>query len=319
MHGCSHKGLFATFNIFKQTNPFSITGCYLRPLMISSTTTSLPYQKIQLSNGAFVSYLDHGAGEQTILMLHGLATYSGTWAKNIEGLQTQYRCVALDLPGNGHSEKGDLPYSIQYYAACVYDFIQKLKLKNVVLCGHSMGGQIAMTLMLNVPHAAEKMVLCAPAGFEQFTVFEKTMYRSFIGFADMFSSDENSLRNSVYNSFYKNPSQADGLLEEMSAILKSYPSAAYKKMLDASIQGMMNEPVFDRLSKIDIPTLVIFGELDALIPNKLLHPIATDQLARSAVAKMPNATLQMIPFAGHFVQWEKSEKVNEAIITFLGK
>ena len=55
--------------------------------MTSSTASSLPYQKIQLSNGASVSYLDQGEGEQTILMLHGLATYSGTWAKNIEGLQ----------------------------------------------------------------------------------------------------------------------------------------------------------------------------------------------------------------------------------------
>ena len=309
----------ALFLCLKNNSTFWIFPTYLRRLMTSSTASSLPYQKIQLSNGASVSYLDQGEGEQTILMLHGLATYSGTWAKNIEGLKNHYRCVALDLPGNGHSEKGDLPYSIQYYAACVYDFIQKLKLKNVVLCGHSMGGQIAMTLMLNVPDAAQKMVLCAPAGFEQFTVFEKTMYRSFIGFADMFSSDENSLRNSVYNSFYKNPSQADAMLAEMTSILKSYPSAAYKKMLDASIQGMMNEPVIDRLGKIDIPTLVIFGELDALIPNKLLHPIATEQLARSAVATMPKALLQMIPFAGHFVQWETAEKVNEAIISFLDK
>lgn len=286
--------------------------------MASSSVTSFTYKKIQLSNGAFVSYIDEGKGAQTLVMLHGLATYSGTWAKNIETLQQQYRCVALDLPGNGYSEKGDLPYSIQYYAACVYDFIQKLKLKNVVLCGHSMGGQIAITLMLNVPHAAQKMVLCAPAGFEQFTMFEKSMYRSFIGFADMFSSDENSLRNSVYNSFYKNPSQADAMLSEMSAILKTYPSTGYKKMLDASIQAMMNEPVIERLSKVEIPTLVIFGELDALIPNKLIHPIATEQLARTAVARMPNATLQMIPFAGHFVQWEKAEKVNEAIVSFLG-
>lgn len=287
--------------------------------MSSTIASHLPYHKITLSNGSSVSYIDEGSGPNTILFIHGLATYGGTWVHNIEGLQSSFRCVALDLPGNGHSDKGDLPYSIQYYAACVYDFIQKMKLKNVVLCGHSMGGQIAMTLMLNVPDAADKMVLCAPAGFEQFNVFEKTMYRSVIGFADMFSSDENSLRNSIYNSFYKNPSQADAMIEEMVKILRSYPSSAYKKMLDASIQAMMNEPVYDNLSKIKIPTLVIFGELDALIPNKLLHPISTDQLARTAVAKMPDARLEMIPFAGHFVQWEKADRVNVAIKDFVLK
>jgi pimeloyl-ACP methyl ester carboxylesterase len=287
--------------------------------MKTSTVATLPYKKITLSNACSVAYIDQGKGRQTILFLHGLATYSGTWLKNIEGLAADFRCVALDLPGNGYSEKGDLPYSIQYYAACVYDFIQLMKLENVVLCGHSMGGQIAMTLMLNMPDAARKMVLCAPAGFEQFNVFEKTMYRSAIGFADMFSTDESSMRSSIYNSFYKNPNQADGMIEEISTILKTYPAMGYKKMLDASIQGMMNEPVYERLGEIDVPTLVIFGELDALIPNKLLHPISTDQLARKAVAKMPHAELQMIPFAGHFVQWEKAEKVNEVIKLFLEK
>lgn len=287
--------------------------------MSSTITSHLPYHKITLSNGASVSYIDEGSGPSTILFIHGLATYGGTWVHNIEGLQSAFRCIALDLPGNGHSDKSDLPYSIQYYAACVYDFIQKMKLKNVVLCGHSMGGQIAMTLMLNVPDAAVKMVLCAPAGFEQFNVFEKTMYRSVIGLADIFSSDESSLRNSIYNSFYKNPAQADGMIEDMVKILRSYPASTYKKMLDASIQAMMNEPVYDSLSKIKIPTLVIFGELDALIPNKLLHPISTDQLARTAVAKMPDATLEMIPFAGHFVQWEKAERVNAAIKDFVLK
>lgn len=287
--------------------------------MSSTIASHLPYHKITLSNGSSVSYIDEGSGPNTIVFIHGLATYGGTWVHNIEGLQSSFRCIALDLPGNGHSDKSDLPYSIQYYAACVYDFIQKMNLKNVVLCGHSMGGQIAMTLMLNVPNAAVKMVLCAPAGFEQFNVFEKTMYRSVIGFADMFSSDENSLRNSIYNSFYKNPSQADGMIEDMVKILRSYPASTYKKMLDASIQAMMNEPVYDSLSKIKIPTLVIFGELDALIPNKLLHPISTDQLARTAVAKMPDATLEMIPFAGHFVQWEKADRVNAAIKDFVSK
>lgn len=285
--------------------------------MMSTASGIATYKKIKLSNGSSVSYIDQGKGQQTILFIHGLATYSGTWMKNIEGLKDQFRCVAIDLPGNGYSDKSDLPYSIQYYAACVYDFIQLLGLKNVVLCGHSMGGQVAMTLMINVPDAAQKLVLCAPAGFEQFNVFEKTMYRSALGMADFFTSDESNLKNSIYSSFYQNPGQADGMIKEMISILKSYPSSQYKKMMDASIQGMLNEPVHGRLKEITVPTLVIFGTMDGLIPNKLLHPISTEQLAKTAVAGMPDATLRMIPYAGHFVQWEKAEIVNQEIIRFL--
>lgn len=264
-----------------------------------------------------MAYIDEGSGEQTIVFIHGLATFGGTWQQNINRLKSNFRCIAIDLPGNGYSDKADMPFSIKYYASCLYDFITKMKLKNVVLCGHSMGGQIAMTLMLLQPDAAHKMVLCAPAGFEQFNVFEKTMYRSMVSMADMFSSNESNLRQSIYTSFYRNPNQADDMIDEMVSILKSYPTSGYKKMMDASIGSMLDEPVYDRLSEITVPTLIIFGEIDALIPNKLLHPISTDQLARQAMAKMPNASLAMVPFAGHFVQWEKAEKVNELILTFL--
>ncbi|MCC6186449.1 MAG: alpha/beta hydrolase, partial [Chitinophagaceae bacterium] len=243
--------------------------------MISNNFVSpLSYQKIKLSNGHDMAYIDEGAGAQTILFIHGLATFGGTWQQNIEGLKNQFRCIGIDLPGNGYSDKGDMPYSIKFYATCVYDFIKKMKLENVVLCGHSMGGQIAMTLLLLQPDAAEKLVLCAPAGFEQFNVFEKTMYRSIVGMADMFSSNESNLRQSIYTSFYRNPNQADGMIDEMVKILKTYPTYGYKKMMDASIGSMLDEPVYDRLSEIKVPALIIFGEIDALIPNKLLHPIS---------------------------------------------
>lgn len=276
------------------------------------------YRQQLLSNGITVMYTDEGHGDTVLLFLHGLATYSGTWVRNTAVLNRCARCIALDLPGNGYSEKGKFPFSMEFYAACVYDFIRLLGLRNVVLCGHSMGGQVAMTLVLRAPEIVSRLILCAPAGFEEFSPLERTMYRSAIGFFDFFSSDESSLRSSIYSSFYKNPAQAEGLLHEMTEILRAYPQTLYRRMLEASIDGMLKEPVYPRLQELTLPVLVIFGAFDALIPNKLLHPIATDQLARQAIARMPDARLEMIPFAGHFVQWEKADEVNQLIAAFLG-
>lgn len=287
------------------------------PAMTKEAGMPPGYSKIKLSNGYTVSYIDEGRGEQTIVFIHGLANYSGTWAKNIAGLKESYRCIAIDLPGNGYSEKTDVVYSMQFYAACVYDFIRLLQLRHVVLCGHSMGGQVALTLLLNAPDAAEQLILCAPAGFERFNLFEKTMYRSVISIADLFSSEESSLRNSIYSSFYQNPSQADAMIADMVQILHAYPARLYRKMVESSIDGMLNEPVYERLGEISVPVLIIFGALDALIPNKLLHPVSTEQLAREAMSKMPDAQLEMVPFAGHFVQWEKADAVNGLINAFL--
>ncbi len=287
--------------------------------MTANERTASKYKKIDLGNGASISYTDEGKGKKTILFIHGLATSGGTWLPNTIPLSEQYRCMAIDLPGNGLSEKKDYPFSIDFYAQCVYGFIVEMGLKNLTICGHSMGGQIALRLLQQKPEVAEKLILCAPAGFERFSYFEKTMYQSSIGLMNMLSTDEGNIRNSIHSSFYTNPRQADAIVNELVAGIKNYPPNLYKKMMDSSITAMMTESVYEKLNEIQQPTLVIFGDSDALIPNKLIHPTSTEQLAKQAIAQMPNAELKMIPRAGHFVQWEKAAEVNDLITAFMNK
>ncbi len=269
-------------------------------------------------NGCEIAYVDEGAGAQTILWVHGLATYSMSWKKNIEKLKHKYRCIAIDLPGNGLSGKGDYPYDMPFFAHTLVDFIGRLGLKNVCIAGHSMGGQIAMSAVLAAPSCADKLVLCAPAGFETFNAMESTGYRSAISFFDMFSTEENSLRHTVHASFFQHTHQADGMINELIALMKTYPRSAYKKMIDACIKGMLHSDVFEHLGEIKQPTLVLFGERDGLIPNRLIHPVTTRQIALDGVNRMQNATLEMIPQCGHFLQIEKADKTNDLISTWLG-
>lgn len=280
--------------------------------------TPFVQQQILLSNGCMVSYIDEGPQQAPcILFIHGLATSARSWALNIGELSRSFRCIALDLPGNGYSAKGDYPYGMQFYAGCIYDFIQLLQLEQVTLCGHSMGGQVAMTMLINAPDAAERLVLCAPAGFEQFTLLEQQLYRSALGFFDFFTTEEDSLRKSIYSSFFQNPRQADMLVAELVQVLRDYPVALYRRMLDACVNSMLNEPVYSRLRELLQPSLVLFGERDALIPNRLIHPYTTRQLALDAVAYMPDARLELLPQCGHFLQWEKAAEVNRLIREFL--
>lgn len=273
--------------------------------------------RIQLSNGCNVAYIDEGKGSTTLLFVHGLATYAYSWIKNIESLKEYYRCIAIDLPGNGYSDGGDYSYGMNFYAGCVYDFIQQLQLKNVVIVGHSMGGQIVQTLAINHPTAFEKLVLCAPAGFETFTMMERAMYKGGIHFFDFFSTEENSLRQVVRTSFYNYPAYADGILQELVDIMKRQPANRYRKMIEACIDGMINEPVFDKLHTIQQPTLVLFGDRDALIPNRLIHPITPTSIAQKGAAEMPGALLHILPNCGHFLQLEQPEVVNKHIHSFV--
>jgi pimeloyl-ACP methyl ester carboxylesterase len=88
-------------------------------------------------------------------------------------------------------------------------------------------------------------------------------------------------------------------------------------MIDACINAMLHEPVYEVLNTIQQPTLVLFGERDALIPNRLIHPVTTRQIALQGIQRLPNARLEMIERCGHFLQIEKADEVNELIASFL--
>lgn len=265
-----------------------------------------------------MAYIDEGNGPQTLLFIHGLANYALVWKKNIEQLSSRYRCIAIDLPGNGFSDRNEHRFSMAFFAETVHHFIATLKLTNLCIVGHSMGGQIALTTLLSHPDAAHKLVLCAPAGFEQFTALDKVMYYSSLQMMNFVASDENSLRATVHNSFYLHPAQADNMINELVSLMRTYKANYYRNMIEACIRSMLEEPVLHRLHHISTQTLVLFGKNDALIPNKLMHQTTTEKLASAGVATMPHAKLTMIPDSGHFLQWEKADEVNTAIRNFLG-
>lgn len=265
-----------------------------------------------------MAYIDEGSGERTILFIHGLANYALVWRKNIDYLKQYYRCIAIDLPGNGFSDQNEHPYSMKFFAETVYNFIKTLGLKKLCIAGHSMGGQIAMTTLINYPTCADSLILCAPAGFETFSPLDRTLYYSTIRLFDFVSSEEQSIRTVIERSFFHNHLQAESVIRELIALMKTYKLGYYRNMVEACVHSMLEEPVIDKLHLIKQPTLILFGSKDALIPNKLIHHTTTEKMASEVVKKLPNATLEFLPDCGHFLQWEKAEEVNKLIIRFLG-
>ncbi len=297
---------------------FIVTGTFAR-LLLTFTAMTYPYKThyADLPGNCKVAYMDEGKGERTLLFIHGLANYAVVWKKNIDYLKQYYRCIAIDLPGNGLSDKNDHPYSLKFFASSVAEFINALKLDKVTLVGHSMGGQVAMTTIINYPGCAKSLVLCAPAGFEVFSAMDRSLYFNAIHLFDFITSDEQVLRHAIENSFYRNQSQGEGMIKELTGLMKTYKLNTYKKMVEACIHGMLEEPVYDKLGDIKVPVLVVFGKNDALIPNKIIHHTTTEQIATDAVKMLPNATLKILPDCGHFVMWEKADEVNREIIHFL--
>ncbi len=276
-------------------------------------------KKISLHNKIEIAYTDtaNAASAATLLFIHGLANYRKVWYWNIAGLQHRYRCISVDLPGNGQSSRGDYPYTISFYSECIREFIQLLDLSNVVLVGHSMGGQIALYLSLQYPSLCPKMILAAPAGLEYFSPYEVVMMKQSVMLGNLFPMDEMHLSQAVENSFYVPSAIMRTIIDELHQLIRQHDRLMYRKMVERCIHSMLDTPVYSSLELIATDTLVLFGNQDMLIPNRLLHGSDVVAMASAAVKKMPSARLEIIKNAGHFLQIEKADEWNKSVISFL--
>ncbi len=277
-----------------------------------------PVHQITLSNGVELAYIDEGKGDFTLLFIHGLGSYLPAWKKNIAELSTQYRCIALDLPGYGKSDKGDHAYNMSFFANIIRAFIMHLQLEQVVLVGHSMGGQIAITAVLQQPNIAERLVLVAPAGFEIFREEEAQWLRNIYNPLMLKATSVEQIRRNFELNFVQFPEDAEFMYEDRLYMRETEEYDRYCHMIPKCVAGMLDEPVFQRLKELRLPVLVVYGEADALIPNRFLHPkLTTQAVAEAGAQSIPNSQLTLLPQAGHFVQWEQARLLNEVIKAFL--
>ncbi len=265
-----------------------------------------------------VSFIKEGSHSQTILFVHGLSSNADAWSKNIKVLSKQYSCVALDLPGFGKSSKVNTEHTPTFFAEVIHRFISELGLNQVVLVGHSMGGQAAMKLALTYPEDVSKLVLIAPAGIEQFSETESQLLTNAIRKdAVMQTSDEQIAKNYELN-FYEMPGDVEKMIQDRKNIRACSDFSQHCEAISSSVRGMLSDPVFNSLSDIGQKTLVVFGEQDYLIPNKYLHPkMTTKEIAELAGDIIPNAQTALVEKAGHFVQFEKPAEVNALLTKFI--
>jgi pimeloyl-ACP methyl ester carboxylesterase len=105
------------------------------------------------NNGVNVAYTDTGRSDTTILFIHGWAINKGYWADQVSYFGKKYRVVTMDLPGFGQSGKNRDKWDTKTYGSDVNTVIKTLGLKNVILIGHSMSGDIALQVAIDNPGA----------------------------------------------------------------------------------------------------------------------------------------------------------------------
>lgn len=296
---------------------FTWQGCYAQE---SFEWLEYPFDVhfIEIDNGETIAYADEGSGDQTIVMVHGLGSYLPGWKNNIRELKEDFRVIALDLPGYGKSTKTAENYSIPFFAESISQFLEALSVNNVVLAGHSMGAQISIYTALNYPDKVNNLILTAPAGFETFSQEAEQAFRMTVSKESIMATDEEMIRFNLRSNFHEYPGSAAFMIEDRLAMMDDPDFEEYARAQAESVFAMLETPVFDRLSEIRQPVLVIFGKQDQLIPNRMLHPhLTTEDVAQSGVNRIEVAKLVWIDSAGHFAHFEEHEPFNKAVKEFL--
>ncbi len=279
-----------------------------------------PVKKIHLPESGFdIAFTDEGGGSQTIIFIHGLGSYSQAFVKNIDGLKSNFRCIAIDLPGYGKSSKEPHSGLMSFYASIVNELITELDISEVILAGHSMGGQIAITTALLYPNVVEGLALVAPAGFERFHKGQKQWFRDVTTVDGVKLTTPEAIHNNLATNFYNLPQDAEFMITDRISMRSANDFEAYCYAVAQSVNGMVNEPVIDYLEDVKVPTLILFGENDNLIPNRFLNPGPTERIANNGASKIPNSKLVMVPKCGHFLMFEKSDIFNAQVIEFFDK
>ena len=278
----------------------------------------MPVKIMQLSFGQ-LAYVEKGKG-QTILFIHGLGGNLSHWLKSVQALSAKYKCIAIDLPGYGYSDKNidtKGKDQLQFYADVVDDFIKKKKIKNVIIAGHSMGAQVAVIIALQNKNT-KKLILVSPAGLEIFSEKEAQFLIASTPATFFEKQDEATIRKNFKNNFFVQPAAAEQLIQDRLHIKNCSHFKLYCETVSAGIKGMLAHPVKDSLKYLNMPVLIVFGANDMLIPNKYLHAgLKTSDLINQSGALIPSCKVEVIEKAGHMVQFEKSNEINIIIKNFI--
>jgi pimeloyl-ACP methyl ester carboxylesterase len=267
--------------------------------------------RVQLPGGE-VNYAEIGEGD-AIVFVHGISGSWQNWLENLPHFGRDRRAIALDLPGFGASPMPSWPIDMFAYGRLLHDFCEKLGVGGgATLVGNSMGGLVAAEAVLSAPGRFDRLVLVSAAGFintwlphQRGTATSRawnTFGRPF-GAAARFVVSHRLARWLMFRFFVRHPDRLrkELLWEQMASGL---PAPGFADALDAVIEYDAR----DRLEEIEIPTMIVWGTDDWVIPSAA---------ALSYHRRIAHSRLEIFEDTGHVPQLERPGRFNALLDEFL--
>ena len=242
-----------------------------------------------------------------VVLIHGFGASLHTWEPWAQALSTDLRVIRFDLPGSGLSEPdptGD--YSDARSLALLTAVLDQLSIERAHLVGHSIGGRIAWTFAARHPARTRRLVLVAPDGFASpgFEYGKPAEVPALLG-AMRYVLPKPLLRMNLAPAYANPDLLTDDLTTRYHDLMRA--PGARDALLARLRQTVLVDPV-PLLKSIQAPTLLVWGERDAMIP-----------FANSAdyLAAVPDIRRVAVPGVGHLPQEEALPAVIEAVHRFL--
>ncbi len=261
----------------------------------------MPYIENQ---GARIYWDEQGSGEP-ILLLMGLGYPLDMWYRTRPVLAQNFRTIAIDNRGIGRSEMPPGPYPIALMASDASAVLDAAGIESSHVYGISMGGMIAQELALQHPERVRSLILgCTAAGGPTAIQAEPEVRRMLMSRGAM--APEEAAQAAI--PFIYDPGTPRSRIDEDLNIRR--PWFPRPEAYNAQLQGILAWEAHSRLPQIAVPTLVIHGDNDRLVPA------ANGALVAGSI---PGARLVKIPNAGHIYPTDQTEAAHRAVLDFLAQ
>src|SRR5215813_5349440 len=253
-----------------------------------------------------------GAGQQTVVMLHGNAGDVQDFEYGLAALLSKsYRVICFDRPGHGKSDRpGSKAASVEYQARMLHKTLQTLGVNSAILLGHSWGASLALCYALKYPAETAGLVLLAPAAFpgaDPNPLLQAMVKTPLIGgltlmLGDALMGDER-LRHKLERAFYPQPAPENYLRMATSTWLGRKRLRAYLEdewSLNASLRRMSRH-----YGELRMPVVIVTGDQDQIVSPK--------ENAYRLKEGIPQAQLVVLKGAGHEIPLTRPDGVYSAL------
>jgi pimeloyl-ACP methyl ester carboxylesterase len=252
-----------------------------------------------------------GQGDPVVLV-HGLGGCWQNWLENIPRLARSHRVIVPDLPGFGASPMPGWEISISAYGKLLNLLCEALETGPVALVGNSMGGFVSAEVTVAQPASVSRLALVSAAGVSHARMYRAPaetagrMVRAATPLALRYREralQRPRLRHRVFRNLFYMP---NALRPEL--IWEITHQGIRSPGLVAAIRALAGYDILDRLDDVQIPTLIVWGQHDYVVPPRD---------AREYARLIPHARLEIFARCGHLPMAERPERFNRLLEEFL--